>query len=173
MKENLDIETRLGRSLEYASRLQLKLDIATADIKQLKSELAKFHECDESNGCYDDCGRLHVSDTSASSFSWPSPTAKMRTVWHKVQGAPQTERLTEDRHSIWQEGYKAGVGVGLDAGDSLIRGLQAELARFYECKYMSDGPAHNHVYEVDEVDEVDEPSSRSHTVYHKKKDFRK
>lgn len=47
-----------------------------------------------------------------------------------------------------------------------IAELEAELARFHECSSFQDGPAHNHVFQVDDQGD---PSYRSHPVWHKDK----
>jgi hypothetical protein len=49
----------------------------------LEAELAKFHECIDSNGCYDDCAHLHVKDSKGVRFTYAHHGEPMRTVYHK------------------------------------------------------------------------------------------
>ena len=51
--------------------------------KKAEADLARFHPCDDSNGCYDDCGRVHIYDTEDPSFSYARNGERPRTVWHK------------------------------------------------------------------------------------------
>jgi hypothetical protein len=67
-----------------------KLDIAEREslrwkkrAKKAKAELAKFQPCDDSNGCYDDCGRVHVYDAEDPSFSYANNCEMPRAVYHK------------------------------------------------------------------------------------------
>jgi hypothetical protein len=52
--------------------------------ERAERDLAKFYECVDSNGCYDDCARVHVHDTEELSFIYPDGSEPMRTVYHKV-----------------------------------------------------------------------------------------
>jgi len=72
----------------------------------------------------------------------------------------EISRLHERLEKVRLEGQKRELALEMQVGN-----LQRELAMFYKCTYMGDGPAHNHVYEVDAHGD---PSSRSHPVYHKR-----
>jgi uncharacterized small protein (DUF1192 family) len=49
-----------------------------------EADLAEFYECDDSNGCYDDCGRVHIYDTAEFSFSYANHGERPRAVYHKT-----------------------------------------------------------------------------------------
>jgi hypothetical protein len=51
--------------------------------KKAKAELAKFHLCYDSNGCYDEFCSVHIIDTTDDSFADNYGGEPMRTVWHK------------------------------------------------------------------------------------------
>jgi post-segregation antitoxin (ccd killing protein) len=51
--------------------------------KKAKAELAKFQLCEDSNGCYDDCGRVHVYDAEEPNFSYAHNCEMPRSVYHK------------------------------------------------------------------------------------------
>jgi hypothetical protein len=55
-----------------------------AEIERLKAELAKFHKCDDSNGCCDEFGSVHIVDATDNSFVYDYRGETMRAVYHKV-----------------------------------------------------------------------------------------
>jgi hypothetical protein len=65
-------------------RMERELQDARYRAEATEADLAKFYECVESNGCYDDCGRVHIHDTEELSFVYSSANETMRTVYHKV-----------------------------------------------------------------------------------------
>ena len=60
-----------------------QLDELRSEVQELRVELAKFHECEESNGCRDEFGRLHIVDTEDMSFVNNAADETMRTVYHR------------------------------------------------------------------------------------------
>jgi uncharacterized coiled-coil protein SlyX len=52
--------------------------------KKAKADLAEFQPCDDSNGCYDDCGRVHIDDIAESGFSYARNGETPRMVYHKI-----------------------------------------------------------------------------------------
>lgn len=60
-----------------------ELDELRSAVQELRAELAKFHECEESNGCRDEFGRLHIVDIEDMSFVHNATGETMRTVYHK------------------------------------------------------------------------------------------
>ena len=74
-----DAEAKIEELTTEVDNLEDKLQVT-----QSRAEQAKFYECDDSNGCYDDCGRVHIHDAEELSFVYSSANGTMRTVYHKV-----------------------------------------------------------------------------------------
>jgi hypothetical protein len=54
--------------------------------EKAERDLAKFHECDRSNGCYDDCGRVHgLHGWDYAGMEVMDGNVAMLTVWHKEE----------------------------------------------------------------------------------------
>jgi len=83
-------ESEVGDLIAALAICEEQLATARDDFRHLKQlakkvevELAKFYECSESNGCYDDCGRVHIRDAEGLSFVHSSANETMRTVYHR------------------------------------------------------------------------------------------
>jgi hypothetical protein len=79
-------ERIIGTTLDDERYLEL-MDFVTQgwklQVELLQAELDKFHECDESSGCHDRSGRLHIHDSSDMSFVYITTGETIRAVWHK------------------------------------------------------------------------------------------
>jgi hypothetical protein len=62
-------------------RLNNQIKELQQQLDKVKADLAKFHECDESGGCYKDDDSVHVVDNDR--FTYVRSGEKIRTVYHK------------------------------------------------------------------------------------------
>ncbi len=82
-----ELQQQLDESLAETSSVKAWLGMTDDQLlrraEKAEADLARFHSCDDSNGCYDDCGRVHIYDTEDPSFSYARNGERPRTVWHK------------------------------------------------------------------------------------------
>ena len=69
--------------LEDFERLDEDLHLLAGRVVELEAEMAKFALCEESEGCYDDWGGLHITHNLGTSFTPVKGTGVMRKVYHK------------------------------------------------------------------------------------------
>jgi hypothetical protein len=75
---------RLVSKLQDAAiDLFTEVEILRQKVATLESDLAKFHRCDDSDGCRDENDSVHVLDSSGARFAYNYNGEQIRTVYHK------------------------------------------------------------------------------------------
>jgi multidrug resistance efflux pump len=78
------IDTAHAETASVKAGMDMVVNQLRRRAEKAEADLAKFYSCDDSNGCYDDSGRVHIHDTAELSFVYSSANETMRTVYHKV-----------------------------------------------------------------------------------------
>lgn len=158
-----DLETDEDGYADEAARIESQFNKnAPRDELRLLGELDKFHECNKFRQAKSFCG---------------CPDHNSLTAWHHGDGDTiDMSKLDEVRARVEAFNRLQFGDVDIDAPGAVyiehvfwenalrdLMWLLEEIDSFKECKNLNDGPAHNHVVEVDEYG----PTYRSHVVYHK------
>jgi hypothetical protein len=80
-KNQATLSLRTNINASAMERLMTQNMRMAYQIRDLEADLAKFHECDESGGCYKDDDSVHVVNND--SFTYVLSGEKIRTVYHK------------------------------------------------------------------------------------------
>ena len=158
-----DLEVDEDGYADEAARIESQFNKnAPRDVLWLLGELGRFRECNKfcKSKSFYGCGDHNRV-----------------AAWHHGDGDTiDMSKLDEIRARVEAFNGLQADGVDIDAPGAVyiehvfwenalrdLMWLLEEIDSFKECENLNDGPAHNHIVEVDEYG----PTYRSHVVYHK------